>query len=208
MPKLSLTLNNEKFFDLIEASATNMVQIAEALRDMVHSWQEVPEKAAAIAEMEHTGDSITHQTIALLHRSFLTPLDREDIAHLAHTMDDVTDFIHASADYMLLYRVGRPGQKVRELADIILLATREVAEAARRLRHKADLKKLLEHCIEINRLENQADQVYRAALVDLFEEFDITEVIKWREIYESMETATDRCEDVANVFEGIALKKA
>ena len=208
MPKLSLTLNNEKFFDLIEASATNMVQIAEALRDMVHSWQEVPKKAAAIAEMEHTGDSITHQTIALLHRSFLTPLDREDIAHLAHTMDDVTDFIHASADYMLLYRVSRPGQKVRELADIILLATREVADAARRLRHKADLKKLLEHCIEINRLENQADQVYRAALVDLFEEFDITEVIKWREIYESMETATDRCEDVANVFEGIALKKA
>jgi len=208
LAKLPLTLNKEKFYNLIEASGANMVASAEALRDLVHRWQDVPENVAAIAELEHTGDSITHQTIALLHRSFITPLDREDIAKLAHTMDDVTDFIHASADYMLLYRVGRPGQKVKELADIILLAACEVEAAARRLRHKVELKKLLEHCIEINRLENQADQVYREALVDLFDEFDTSDVIKWREIYESMESATDRCEDVANVFEGIALKKS
>ncbi len=208
MPKLSIIPREEKFFDLIEADAANMVRTAEALKDLVNHWSDVQEKILKIVELEHAGDSITHQIIAMLHRSFVTPFDREDIALLAHSMDDVVDFIHSAADYMLLYRVGEPGVRVKELAEIILMATKEVAAAAPKLRQKAGLKKLLEHCIEINRLENQADQAYRAALVELFEMPDMADIIKWREIYESMESATDRCEDVANVFEGVALKNA
>ncbi|MEL7563079.1 DUF47 domain-containing protein [Dehalogenimonas sp. 4OHTPN] len=208
MAKISIMPREEKFFDLIEAGAANMVRTAEALKELVNDWRDIPEKFQKIAELEHTGDSVTHQIIAMLHRSFVTPFDREDIALLAHSMDDVVDFIHSAADYMMLYKVGKPNDRVRELAEIILLGAKEVAAAAPKLRKKSGLKSLLEHCIEINRLENQADQAYRAALVELFEEHNIADVIKWREIYESMESATDRCEDVANVFEGVALKNA
>ncbi|XUX00492.1 MAG: DUF47 domain-containing protein [Dehalogenimonas sp.] len=208
MAKFSIIPKEEKFFDLIEVSAANMVKTAEALKDMVNNWSDIHEKVLKIVELEHAGDSVTHQIIAMLHRSFVTPFDREDIALLAHSMDDVVDFIHSAADYMLLYKVGQPGERVKELAGIILEATKEVAAAAPKLRQKAGLKQLLEHCIEINRLENLADQAYRSALVELFEEYDMVDIIKWREIYESMESATDRAEDVANVFEGVALKNA
>jgi predicted phosphate transport protein (TIGR00153 family) len=206
--KLSLMPREEKFFDLIEAAAANTVEIAEAFKDMVDDWRDVPEKVGHIADLEHAGDSVTHQIIALLHRSFVTPFDREDIALLAHSMDDVTDLIHSSADYMLLYRVGVPGPRVQSLANIIVAAAQEIAEAAPKLRKTATMKKLFEHCIEINRLENLADQEFRAALVELFDEQNMADIIKWREIFEAMESATDRCEDVANVFEGVALKNA
>ncbi|PPD58146.1 DUF47 domain-containing protein [Dehalogenimonas etheniformans] len=208
MAKFSIIPKEEKFFDLIEVSAANIVKTAEALKDLVNNWSDIHEKVLKIVELEHAGDSVTHQIIAMLHRSFVTPFDREDIALLAHSMDDVVDFIHSAADYMLLYKVGQPGERVKELAGIILEATKEVAAAAPKLRQKAGLKQLLEHCIEINRLENLADQAYRSALVELFEEYDMVDIIKWREIYESMESATDRAEDVANVFEGVALKNA
>ncbi|MGI2336443.1 MAG: DUF47 domain-containing protein [Dehalogenimonas sp.] len=208
MVKLSLMPREEKFFDLIEAAAANMVEIAIAFKDLVDDWRDVPEKISKIADLEHAGDSVTHQIIALLHRSFVTPFDREDIALLAHSMDDVTDLIHSSADYMLLYKVGTPGPRVQSLAGLIVTATREIAAAAPKLRKTATMKKLFEHCIEINRLENLADQEFRAALVELFDEQNMADVIKWREIFEAMESATDRCEDVANVFEGVALKNA
>ncbi|TFG46444.1 MAG: DUF47 domain-containing protein [Dehalococcoidia bacterium] len=208
MVKFSFMPREEKFFDLIEAGAANMVQIAEAFKDLVYDWRDVPDKIALIADLEHAGDSVTHQIIAMLHRSFVTPFDREDIALLAHSIDDVTDLIHSSADYMLIYKVGKPGPRVLGLADIIVTAAKEIAAAAPKLRKTATIKQLFEHCIEINRLENLADQEYRAALVELFEEHNIADIIKWREIYEAMESATDRCEDVANVFEGVALKNA
>ena len=208
MVKLSLMPREEKFFDLIEAAAANTVKIAEAFKDLVDDWRDVPEKVSRIADLEHAGDSVTHQIIALLHRSFVTPFDREDIALLAHSMDDVTDLIHSSADYMLLYKVGEPGPRVQSLANLIVAAAQEIAAAAPKLRKTATMKKLFEHCIEINRLENLADQEFRAALVELFDEQNMADVIKWREIFEAMESATDRCEDVANVFEGVALKNA
>jgi len=128
---------------------------------------------------------------------------------LTKSLDDVLDFIDAAAGDMLLYKVDRPGQRVRELADIIIQSAAEVEKAVLELRHKAKLKQILERCVEMNRLENMADVVYRAAIAELFEDStDMAHVIKWREIYEHMEGATDRCEDVANVLEGVALKYA
>jgi len=142
-----------------------------------------------------------------LHRTFVTPFDREDIALLAHSLDDVTDFIHAAADAMLLYKVEYPSQGAKELADIIVQAAAEVERAMPQLRHHAELKQILPRCVEINRLENMADRVFRSAMADVFDDStDFSYVIKWREIYEHMEEATDRCEDVANVLEGVALK--
>jgi len=199
----------EKFFDLFEESAQNMVKAAHGLKGMVDTWQNVEGIVAEITELEHVGDTITHQIMAQLHRTFVTPFDREDIAQLAHTLDDVTDFIHAAADAMFLYKVDSPSQRAKELADIIVQATAEVERAIPQLRRRAELKQILTKCVEINRLENMADRVFRSAMAELFgDSTDIAHVIKWREIYEHMESATDRCEDVSNVLEGVALRYA
>ena len=209
MVKFSLIPRSSKFFDLFEQSARNMVKISQVLKNMIDTWKCVEGSVAEITELEHEGDTITHQIMAQLHRTFVPPFDREDIAQLAHTMDDVVDFIHSTADVMLIYKVDRPTQRAKELASIIVEATIEVEKAVQGLRRTSELKKILERCVEINRLENMADRVYRAAIGELFEDgVEVTQVIKWREIYEHMESATDRCEDVANVLEGVALKHA
>jgi uncharacterized protein Yka (UPF0111/DUF47 family) len=152
---------------------------------------------------------VTHEIIALVNRTFITPFDREDIALLAHSLDDIVDFIEASADAMNLYKIESPTQRAKELADIIAQTTQEVNMAISELGQKVNLKQILARSMEINRLENNADKVYREGLAELFRDSkDIPYIIKWREIYEYMETATDRCEDVANVLEGVALKYA
>jgi len=199
----------EKFFGLFEDSAQNMVKTAQSLKSLIDNWEDVEAKVAEIEELEHQGDTITHQIMAQLHRSFITPFDREDIALLAHTMDDVTDFIQSAADHMLLYKVNYPDERAKELANIIVEATTEVEKAIHQLQPRPHLEQILKHCVEINRLENTADKVFRSAVADLFNNTtDMCQVIKWREIYEHMETATDRCEDVADVIEGVALKHA
>ena len=124
-------------------------------------------------------------------------------------MDDIVDFIHAAADAMLIYKIKQPSSRAKELAEVIVQGASEVEKAVGLLRSRSGLKNILEPCVELNRLENMADRIYRAALAELFEDTtDLAEVIKWREIYEHMESATDRCEDVANVLEGVALKHA
>ena len=209
MVKFSLIPRENKFFDLFEASAKNMVNTSQALKTMIDTWEVIGGRVAEITELEHAGDTITHQILAQLNRTFVTPFDREDIALLAHTMDDVTDFIHAAADAMLIYKIDSPTQRAKELAKIIVEAAAEIERAVGGLRRRAELKQTLERCVEINRLENMADRVFRSAMAELFDDaMDITQVIKWREIYEHMESATDRCEDVANVLEGVALKHA
>jgi len=209
MVKFSLLPRQSKFFDLFEESARNMVKVSRALQEMIENWDVMEGRVAEITELEHAGDTITHQIIAQLNRTFVTPFDREDIALLSHTMDDVTDFVHAAADAMLIYKIDSPTQRAKELANVIVEAATEIEKAVGGLRRHSDLKLIPERCVEINRLENMADRVFRSAMAELFDDaMDITQVIKWREIYEHMESATDRCEDVANVLEGIALKHA
>jgi hypothetical protein len=207
--KFSLTPKDKKFAVLFEQSAHNAVKIAHQLNDMICTWENVEERLGIITDLEHEGDASTHQIMAQLHRSFITPFDREDIALLAHSLDEITDYIHSSADMMILYKVGQPTSRARELADIIVQAASEVEKAVAEVHDHIDREKLLKRCMEINRLENDGDSVYRAALAELFSDSaDTASLIKWREIYEHMETAIDRCEDVANVLEGVALKYA
>ncbi|MDD4859458.1 MAG: DUF47 domain-containing protein [Dehalococcoidales bacterium] len=209
MVKISFTPKQDKFYDLFEDAAHNLVKISQALCDLLSKWEQVGGSVAEITEMEHYGDNVTHQIIAQLNRTFLTPFDREDIALLAHTMDDIADFVQAAADAMLIYKVEKPTERSKELSEIIVKATVELEQAIKMLKHRADLKPMLERCVEINRLENMADQVYRAGMAELFDNSkDFATVIKWREIYEHLESATDRGEDVANVLEGVALKNA
>ncbi len=207
--KLSFIPQEEKFFELFVDMGHNLVKIADALKDLLNDWTDVETKVTKITDLEHAGDTITHEIIALLHKSFVTPFDREDIALLAHTLDDVADFIHAAADAMFIYRITQPTERARELADIIREAALEIEKALPLLRKRKELAKVMVCCVDINRLENEADRVTRRALGELFEENrDTAYIIKWREIYEHMETATDRAEDVANVLEGVALKNA
>jgi predicted phosphate transport protein (TIGR00153 family) len=200
----------DKFFDLFEVSTKNMVKAAENLKDLIYSWDCIDQKLEEMDRIEHQGDTITHEIMYQLNRSFITPFDREDIGMLAHSLDDVTDLIQATADTMVLYKVREPGKRARELADILVQITTEVENVMPSMRHhNANLEKILNSCVEINRLENVADKIYRTALKELFEDSnDITDIIKWREIYEHMESATDMCEDVANVLESVALKHA
>ena len=207
--KLPFIPREEKFFDLFQASAENMVKAAHSLKEMISSWEHVEGKAAEITELEHKGDTITHEIMSRLNRTFVTPFDREDIVQLAHSLDDVTDFIHSAADAMVLYKVDRPGERAKELADIILQGTEEIEKVLPQLKKRIILSSVLKRCVEINRLENLADRVYRSAIAELFDDStDMAHIIKWREIYAHMESATDRCEDVADVLEGVAIKHA
>jgi len=207
--RLPFIPRDEGFFEFFQESAQNMVKAARSLKELVDNWQDVDQKVNEITELEHKGDSITHKIIARVHRTFVTPFDREDIVKLAQSLDDVTDFIHAASDAMLLYKVDRPGPRVVELADIIVLAAEEVEKALPQLCKHIVLSSILKRCVEINRLENLADRVYRSAIAELFDDStDMAHILKWREIYLHMESATDRCEDVADVLEGVAIKNA
>ena len=199
----------QKFFELFEKSARNVVEAAQELKRMVDTWGDIGKSVDVITKLEHEGDTITHEIMEQLNCTFVTPFDREDIALLAHSLDDVIDFIYAAATRMLVYKIDHSTPRAKELAEIIVQAAVELERVIPRLRHRAELKKVLPRCVEINRLENAADEVFRSALTELFEETeDVAQIIKWREIYEHMESATDRCEDVSNVLEGVALKYA
>jgi predicted phosphate transport protein (TIGR00153 family) len=207
--KLSLVPREKKFFVLFEQSAQNAVKITQQLKDMVYIWENLKGRVGVINDLEHQGDAITHQIFEQLHRSVITPFDREDIALLAHSLDDVTDFIHAAADAMLLYRVEYPTNRAKELVGIAVEAVVEVDKAVSEMHNRIGRKQLLKRCIEINRLENLGDLVYRSGMAELFDDSaDIADVIKWREIYNHMESVIDRCEDIANILEGVAIKYA
>lgn len=209
MPKLSFIPRQPKFYDLFEKSTANLVVAAGKLVDLFDDYTDLELKVSRLKDLEHEGDTITHEIMHNLHRTFVTPFDREDIAKLANSLDDVMDFIEAAARSCLLYRIDKPINRACELAAIILLCTHKLNEVMPLLHHRDQFDKVLEQCIEINRLENEADDVNHAALAELFDNTkDLSQIIKWREILEHMESATDRAEDVANVLEAVVLKHA
>jgi hypothetical protein len=199
-----------EFYDLFEKETANLVVAGEKLVDLFNNYENVEEKAKELKDLEHKGDVITHQIIAKVHRSFVTPIDSEDITLLAHSLDDVMDFIEAAGRTAWLYHIAQPTERARELARIVGKMTRKLNEVMPQLRHRDKFKWILKECVEINTLENEADDVQHAALAELFEacRTDACEVIKWRELYGHLEDATDRGEDVANVLEGVVLKYA
>jgi predicted phosphate transport protein (TIGR00153 family) len=196
-----------KFFDLFDQQAQNIIKASQLLREQVNNFADARAKAHAIKEVEHQGDQITHEIVRKLNTTFITPIDREDIHDLATRLDDVLDFIEAVAERLVVYRIKETTSACRAMADVIVqiaLATDRTIKCLRTLDPGFH-----EHAVEVNRLENSADNLLRDSLAALFEENgDPIEVIKWKEIYETMETVTDRCEDVANVIEGIILKMA
>ena len=198
------------FYNLFERETSNLIAAAEMLVDLFDNYENVEAKARQLKDLEHKGDTITHDIIQRLHRTFVTPIDREDITLLAHSLDDVMDFIEAAGRTTCLYRIAQPTERARQLARIVARVTHKLNEAMPCLRRHDQFPRIIKQCVEINTLENEADDVQHAALAELFEvcHLDACEVIKWREIYEHLESATDRAEDVANVLEGIVLKHA
>jgi predicted phosphate transport protein (TIGR00153 family) len=206
LPRFSIIPIQPKFFDYFEDSVANLAKAAKEFADLMENFENASIKVARITELEHEGDSITHQVMKQLHRSFLTPIDREDIALLSERLDSVLDFIEDAANSMVIYHIDKPTKRARELSAILLAITKELSVAVPYLRKQSKMRQILDHCVEINRLENEADAVLRLALAELFESASLAEVIKWREIYEHLENAADRGEDVANVLEGVVLK--
>jgi predicted phosphate transport protein (TIGR00153 family) len=194
----------EKFYSDFQALADELKRGARLLEEMVAPERPVWDKADEIKEVEHKCDFLTHEIIQRLNRTFVTPLDREDIHALARSLDDVMDAIDASATLIRLYRLDRIRFGARELAHIITVSADEVRLALDAMeQHKG----LITHAIEINRLENEADRVHQQAVSRLFDdERDPLSVIKWKETLDFLEDATDRCEDVANVIEGVMVK--
>jgi hypothetical protein len=197
------------FFDLFEEAAKNAHQGAIALAALLDDYTNVAEKAKKIKDIEHAGDKITHTTIEKLNQTFITPLDREDIHRLISRIDDILDMIDTAVNRMFLYKIDKPTDDAKALARVLVNATRIITELLPKMRSMKLTSSLLQHCIEIHTAENEGDRIEQHALASLFENgHDPIYVIKWKDIYEELESATDRCEDVANVIEGIVLKNA
>lgn len=197
------------FFELFAKSGEQILKGAQEFRAMLDDMQNADSRARHIKAIEHDADEITHRTIDLLHKTFITPLDREDIHKLISQMDDIVDFIEAASQRLSLYGIKEATPAAKQLADVCTRAAECIQRSVAHLDDLSNPQKLIHECVEINRLENDADHILREAVAKLFaEEQDIRQLIKWKEIYELLETVTDRCEDVANTIEGIVLEYA
>jgi hypothetical protein len=195
-----------KFFELFAEMAQTLTVGARQMRDLLQDYNDVPASVQKIKGTEHKGDDIAHTIFIKLNSTFITPFDREDIHTLASSLDDVLDCINAAADRLTTYKITRAPAAAVELATIILRQAEELSKAVSLL-EKGDA--LLEYCVEVNRLENEADGIARAAIGRLFEtEADPIQLIKHKELIEVLELATDKAEDVANVLETVVLKSA
>jgi predicted phosphate transport protein (TIGR00153 family) len=204
----SLMPKEEKFFDMFESQAEHMVQTAKVFKDLIAHWNVDSELVAKVRELEHEADIITHEMMDKLNRTFITPFDREDIHVLAKETDDVIDLIHSATNRMHLFKIPKMTEELEQMADVLLQATEALKKALGGLRDLGRPRRILDYCIEINRLENQGDRVLEMALGRLFDRKpDPIEVIKWKEIYEIVEFAIDKCEDVANTIESIVVKQ-
>jgi len=206
---MRLLPHDASFFAFFEQQGKKTVEGCRAFLAMVEEANNLERRAERVKQIEHECDDITHAVVEQLHKTFITPIDRNDIYRLITKMDDIMDFVEAAADRLALYEIPTMTKEVGELARCLVSSAEHVLGAVTSIR---DLKRpngILEHCIEINRLENVADNILRGALARLFrEEKDPIAVIKWKEIYETLESATDRCEDVANIIEGVVLENS
>jgi predicted phosphate transport protein (TIGR00153 family) len=195
------------FFDFFEQHAALTIEGTKEFLSMVTTGANVAAKCRRISDIEHETDTITHRCVEALHKTFITPIDRDSIHRLITRMDDIMDYVEAAAERIELYEIQSMTSDVRDMADVLLRSAQQVELAVRGLRTLKDTQQTLKICIDINRLENECDAILRRSVARLFkEEKDPIMVIKWKEIYENLENASDRCEDVANIIEGVILE--
>jgi predicted phosphate transport protein (TIGR00153 family) len=203
---VSLIPKDEKFYEMFNGIAENIHAGALLLSEMFQNLAKSAEYAGKIKDVEHKGDAMTHNLITKLNQTFITPFDREDIHSLTSKLDDVLDLIDAVASRFGIFKLTNVTPHASHLMDLVCQSTKELVKAVRALKvHNS----VLEHCVEVNRLEHVTDEIFREALANLFEnEKDPIALIKYKEVYEALEQATDRCEDVANILEAIVVKNA
>jgi hypothetical protein len=198
---------DERFYDLFEELADKIQEGGKLFLEILSNYHESEPKLTKLKEIEHEADTITHRTYEKMHKTFLTPLDREDIYALVNKMDSVLDEVESAAVRMYLYRMKEPAKELVEITRVLTEAVAKIRKIIFSVRKKQDAPVILQLCVEINTLENEADQLFRAAMTRLFEEEkDAIELIKVKDIIGRIETAVDNCEDVSNVIEGIVLK--
>ena len=198
-----------KFFFFLEKISQNVVEGAKSLCDLIKDFDGGEDKAKKVLDREHEGDILTHEIVDLLNRTFITPIDREDIYGLVSHLDDILDLIEEVADRIVMYKVRMPEPSAQKLAEIVLATSEEVNKAIQGMKNLKRSRRILDHCIEINRLENEGDRLSREALATLLNEGDDpVYVIKMKEILECLEAAIDKCEDVANIIESVVVKYA
>jgi predicted phosphate transport protein (TIGR00153 family) len=197
----------EKFFDYFDSASEAMIRGIRLLKEMMRDLSNAEEKARQIKDVEHEADHITHETVSGLHKTFITPIDRESIYALITRMDDVLDLIDSTSERVLLYKIKTSTPESMALIEVLEKAVEQVAKGISGLRDLKNSNSILNICIEINRLENEGDRTFRNALSVLFSSsYDAIEIIKWKDVYETLEEAIDRCEDVANILEGIVVE--
>jgi predicted phosphate transport protein (TIGR00153 family) len=203
--RFSLLPKEREYFRLFTEMAANVATAGALLNDLMSNFANARLKVRELTEHEHIGDKIVHDIVQRLNRTFITPLDREDIYDLAATMDEILDNIEAAADAMVLYRIEEPTEWARSQASVIAQATALIHDAIGKLeRRRGELKVSI---IEVNRLENEGDRILREAIAGLFHgDMRATDIIKWKDVYELLEAAIDECEHVANILESIVLK--
>jgi uncharacterized protein len=201
-----------RFFNLFDRHAAFIMDGANALVDVLRRYDDSTDHEAGlklIENAEHAADRVTHETVQLLHATFITPFDRDDIHRLISRMDDVLDLIQDTGESLVLYDIQKVTPEATQLAELLLRCVERVQSAVKLLASMADAPAMLKMCQEIDKLESEADKVMRAGLSRLFrEETDVRQVIKLKAVYESLESATDKCQDVANVIESVVLENA
>ncbi len=206
--KLKISQRADEFFDLFAQSASNLRTAAELLQDLIEDYSDVEAKARRVQDREHEGDEITHSIVGRLNTTFITPMDREDIYALASALDDVLDAIDAVADLFVLHRIEAPLPEMKAQVDVLLRAAQQTEAALREFPHMRR-ERLEPYWIEINRLENEGDRIYRRAVADLFSgDYKAMDVLKWKDVIDNLEEGVDGLEDVANIIESTVLKHA
>jgi hypothetical protein len=197
----------EDFITLFDMASANIVEAVCLFREVAGDLTRVATGIEKLKDLEHQGDRITHETLDKLNTTFITPFDREDIHTLATRLDDILDATDAAGQRLIVYRITKVPPKFLELADLLVESAKEVQKAVLALPDRKKLTSAISSCVEINRLENEADVVHREALAELFDNaHDAIEVVKLKDLFSFLEEATDRCEDVANVIETIIMK--
>jgi predicted phosphate transport protein (TIGR00153 family) len=198
-----------EFFDFFSKHAALTVEGAKLLQTLLSDLHNVEEQAKKIKAIESDADKVAHETMDMLHRSFITPIERGDIHRIVSRIDDILDYIEAASQRLWLYEIKEATPEAKEMARVLVRSAEAVKNTIDSLKDLKDAERIRAACIEINRLENECDTLLRLATARLFkEERDPLMVIKWKEIYENIEDATDRCEDVANVIEGVVIENA
>ena len=199
---------DKHFFNMLENESNNVLDGSKAFLEMLNNYENIKEKQQTIKDIEHQGDDFVHEIFEELNKTFITPIDHEDISALASAFDDVLDYIEGTATRFVLYEIKKPEENMIKLAEVILIQATELNLAICGLRNIKRPKDIEQRCIEVNRLENVADDIYKSSVALLFKQKDAIEIMKLKEIYERLEFATDKCEDAANVISDIVVKNS